>query len=93
MAQGGVRDSTVDMRRGRERRVHQHDARAHGIVEMVVDVSRIVASRRSTGKELPKQGRAGFRQLVQGQSAARELGKDGEQARAGRGLENEIGRA
>ena len=66
MPEGGVRDSTVDMRRGRERRVHQHDARAHGAVEIVVDVSRVVASRRSTGKELPKQGRAGFHQLIQG---------------------------
>ncbi len=83
MAQSGVRHGAVDMRRGRERRVHQHDARAYGIVEMVVDMSCVAACRRDTGKEPPEQSRAGLRQLVQGQSAARELGEDGEQARAG----------
>ena len=92
MAQGGIGNGAIDMRCGRERWVHQHDARSHGIVEMVVDVRRVVASRRSTGKELPKQSRAGFRQLIQGQPAAREFSKDGEQARTGRGLEHDIGR-
>ena len=93
MAQGGIGDRTVDMRRSREWRIHQHDARAQRIVQMVVDLSRVVACRRDSGKQLPEQSRAGLRQLVQGQSAARELGEDGEQARAGRRLEHEIGRA
>jgi len=90
MAECGVRYSAVDMRRDRERRIHQHHARPQRAIEMVVDVRGVVLRDGETGKELSQQPGTDVRQLVQGQRRAGELGEDGEQAGASRWLEHDI---
>jgi len=50
---------------------------------MVVDVSSVMPGDGDTGKELVQQPGTSLRQLVQDEPAARELGKNGEQARPG----------
>jgi hypothetical protein len=42
VAQGAVGNTAVDVSRGREWRMHQHDARTYGGVEAIVDVGGIV---------------------------------------------------
>ena len=44
MAQRRIRHPALHMRRGRERRVHQHHARTHRRIEMVVDVGGVVSA-------------------------------------------------
>ena len=93
MAECRVGDTTLDMRRDRERRIHQHDAWPHGEVEMVVDLGRIMPRDRNARKEPAEQGGAGLGQLVQDETASGELGEDGKKAGAGRRLQHEIGAA
>ena len=90
MAECRVGDMALDMRRDRERRVHQHDAGPHGEVEMVVDLGRVMPRDRNARKEPSEQGGAGLGQLVQGEAGPSKLGEDGEKAGAGRGLQHEI---
>jgi hypothetical protein len=52
MAQRGVRDAPLDMRCGRERWVHQHNAGANVRVKMIVDVRRIEAGDGNAPEEL-----------------------------------------
>ena len=91
MTQGGVGDPAVDMRGDRKGRVHQHDARAHRAVEMIVDMGRVVLRDGNVRKEPTEQGGAGVGQFVQDEAAAGEFGEDGEKARAGRRFQHEIG--
>src|SRR5277367_3214448 len=56
MAECRVGDTTLDMRRDRERRIHQHDARPHGEVEMVVDLSCVMPRDRNARKEPAEDG-------------------------------------
>ena len=92
MSKRGVRDAAVDMGSDREGRVHQHDGRMHGGVEVVVDVGCVVLGDADPGKQAVEQMRARFGEFVEDQEAACELGVDGEQARPGRGLQHEVGR-
>ena len=89
----GVGDAALDMGGGREGRVHQHHGRADADVEMIVDMRRIVAGDRRRGKQRAEQLGAGLGEFVENEPRAGELGEDGEQAGAGRGLQHEIGRA
>lgn len=59
---------------------------------MIVDLGGVDARDGKGRKELAKQIGAGFRQLVEEQRAAADLGEDGEQARAGRGLQHDVAR-
>ena len=92
MAERRVGDTALDMRRDRERRVHQHDAWPHGEVEMVVDLGRVMPRDRNVRKEPAEQGGAGLGQLVQDETASGELCEDGEKTGASRGLQHEIRR-
>jgi hypothetical protein len=92
MAQGGVGHAAIDVRDGREWRVHQHDVWCDTDVEMIVDVCGVEARHRGAGKEERKKSSAGFGELVENERRARQLGQDGEQARAGRRLQHYVGR-
>ena len=92
MAQGGVGDAPLDMRGGRERRVHQHEAGAKPRVEMIVDVGRIEAGDGHARKQPVEKSGARFGQLVEDERCAGDLGEDGEQAGAGRWLQHKIAR-
>ena len=81
VTQRRVRDPAVDMGGDREGRVHQHDARPHGVVEMVVDVRCVVPRDGDTREQAVEQARARVGEFVQDQAAAREFGVDGKQAR------------
>jgi hypothetical protein len=50
MAQGGVGHAAIDVRDGREWRVHQHDVWCDTDVEMIVDVCGVEARHRGAGK-------------------------------------------
>ena len=91
MTQRSVRDPAVNMGGDREGRVHQHDARPHGIVQQVVDVRSVVTRDGDTREQAVEQAGARVGEFVQDQAAARELGVDGKQARAGRRLEHDVG--
>src|SRR5579863_8156139 len=90
MAQGGVGDRAVDMRRDRKGWVHQHNAWAHRAVEMIVYVCRVVLRDGNVRKEPAEQGCAGVGEFVQDEAASRQFREDGEKARASRRLEHEI---
>ena len=92
MAQGRVLHRAVDVQGGRERRVHQHDGRRHGGVQVVVDVRGVVAGDGNILEQLGEQRRAALGQLIERQLGARLLGVNSQQARAGRRLEHEIAR-
>ena len=92
MAKRGVRHAAIDMGDGRKGRVHQDDARADVGVEMIVDLRRIEARDRNAGEQPGEKPRASIREFVEGERAASELGEDREEACAGRGLQNKVGR-
>ncbi|HUZ13209.1 MAG TPA: hypothetical protein VMU93_10200, partial [Caulobacteraceae bacterium] len=92
MAQGGVGDLAVHMRRGREGRIHQHDARSDAGVEVIVDMRGVIAGDGRAGKERSEQPRTGLGELVEDERCPGELGEDSDQARPGRGLQHEIGK-
>jgi hypothetical protein len=91
MTQRRVCDPAVDMGGDREGRVHQHDARPHGVIQKVVDVRSVVPRYSDTREQAVEQAGARAGELVQDQAAACELGVDGKQARAGGRLEHEVG--
>jgi hypothetical protein len=64
---GGVGNAAFDMRRDREGRVHQHDARAHIGVEMIVDMRGVVAVSQPCRERDAQASRAGFRHFVENQ--------------------------
>src|SRR5262249_40856630 len=69
----------VDVRGSREGRVHEHDARAYGRVEMVVDVRGVEPGDAVTGKQTIEQIGAGLGDLVQDQASAGKLSVNGEE--------------
>ena len=89
----GVGHAAIDMRHRRERRVHQHDARRNAGVEMIIDLRRVEPGDRDARKEMAEEPRAGFREFVEHERAAGELGENGEQAGPGRRLQHAVGRA
>jgi len=89
--EGRIRHPSIDIRQGRERRVHQDDARHHTCVEVIIDLRSIEPRDLNAREQMIEQRRTGLGQLVQHQGAAGELGKDGEQTGARRWLENTIG--
>ncbi len=91
MTQGGIDDTAIDVSGGREGRVHQDDSRTEHSVEMVVDVGGVVPGDAVARKQTVEQIGASVGDLVQDQAAAGELGMDGEEPGAGRGLQHEIG--
>ncbi len=86
----GVGGTGPHMRHGREGRVHDDDRGADCRVEMVVDLRGVVMRDQRRRKQLGEQAGAHWRQFVERKLAALELGEDGEQARAGRGLQHEV---
>ena len=86
-----VRHTTLDMRGHGEGWIHQHDAGAHRVVQMIVDVGRVVPRDRDIGKQQREQIGAGIRQFVQDEVRACEFGKDREQAGSRRRFQNQIG--
>ena len=91
MAIRGIRHATLDMRGHGERRVHQHDAGAHRVIQMIVDVGRVVPRDHNIGKQQCEQIGARARQLVQSEARACKFGKDRQQAGARRRFQNQIG--
>jgi hypothetical protein len=61
-------------------------------MQMIVDLRRVEAGYDDAREEVAEQRRARLRQLVQHERTAGDLGQDGEQASARRGLQNAIGR-
>ena len=55
VAQRCVGDAAIDMCGDREGRVHQHDGRTHGRVEMIVDMGRVVSRDGDAGKQAAEQ--------------------------------------
>ncbi len=76
----GVGDDAVDMDAGRERRVHQDDSRTDRVVEIVVDMGRVVPRNRRLDEERLQKRAADWSVLVEGQARVRKLGPDSEQA-------------
>ena len=92
VAHGGFGKAPIDMRGGREGRVHQHHARPDRRIEPVVDLLGVVAADLDAAEQAAEQPGTGVGDLVQSQPRFRELGEDRQQARAGRRLEDEVGR-
>ncbi len=87
---GGVGRAARHMRHDGEGWVHHNDGGADGRVEMIVDLRGVALRDWSRREEPREQARPGRGQLVERQPAAPELGEDGEEPRAGRGLEHEV---
>jgi hypothetical protein len=86
-----VGDTAVHMSRHRKWRVHEHDHRTHGGIEMVVDVGGVVSGDAVARKQTVEQICAGVGDLVQDQAATGKFGMNGEEPGARRGLQHEIG--
>ena len=63
MAQRGVGHAAIDIGERGERRIHQHDARRHSGVEMIVDLRRVEFCHGDARKEIAATGRRGFPQV------------------------------
>ncbi|TWG96286.1 hypothetical protein L598_002700000160 [Mesorhizobium sp. J18] len=92
MAECGVSDTAVDIRHHREWRVHQHHARHHGRIEMIVDLGGVEARDGNGRKERREKTGAHVCEFVEHEGAAGDIGEDGEQAGAGRRLQHAVGR-
>ena len=92
VAIGGVGHAAGDVRHRREGRVHQHDARNGGRIEMIVDLRGVEARDGDGRKEGGEQRRPGLGQFVQHERAAGDLGQDGEEAGSGRRLQHAVRR-
>ena len=79
------------MSRRRERRIHEHDRRTNGRVEVIVDMSCIVPGDRDAREQMLEQGGSRVGELVQDEACACKLGMNREEPGPGRGLEHEIG--
>src|SRR5205809_108396 len=65
VTQRRVGDPAIDMGGDRERRVHQHDGRTHGGVEVVVYMGSVIAGDGDAWEQTLEQVRAGVGELVQ----------------------------
>ena len=83
---GGTRPP--DVRHRREGRVHRHDGRHRGGIEVIVDLGGVEACDGDGRKEGGEQRRPSLGQLVQDERAADDLGQDGEKAGSGRRLQH-----
>jgi hypothetical protein len=92
MPDRGFGKATLDIRRGREGRVHQHHARADRRIEMVVDLLGVVPADRGVAKEAAEQPCARLGDLLQGKPRPGEFGEDRQEARSGGGFQHEVGR-
>lgn len=92
VAQRSVGDAPVDVGSGREGRIHQHDGRAHGGVEMVVNMSRVVPRDGDARKQAVEQIAAGICEFVENEPRAVEFGMDGEQSGPSGRLQHQVGR-
>jgi hypothetical protein len=92
MAQGGVGHAAIDIGERGEWRIHQHDARRHSRVEMIVDLRRVEFCHGDARKEMLQQAGAAFRKFVENEQGAGKLSENGEQAGSCRGLQHQIGR-
>ena len=91
MAHRGFGEAALDMRRGREGRIHEHDARPHRRVEAVVDLLGVVPGDRNVAEQAAEQSGARVGDLVQGETGSRQLDEDRQQAGAGRRFEHQVG--
>jgi hypothetical protein len=92
MAQCGFSKAAVYTRRCRERRVHQHDARPDLRIEPVVDLLGIVARHCYVAEQSAEKGGAGVGDFVQRKTRFGKFGENRQQPRAGRRLQNQVGR-
>ncbi|MBB4020094.1 hypothetical protein GGR16_005158 [Chelatococcus caeni] len=92
MAEGGIRDATLDIGHDGEWRIHQHHAWRHGRIEMIVDLGGVEARDGNGRKERREKTAAHLAELVEHEGGAGDLGEDGEQAGAGRRLQHTVGR-
>ena len=81
----------IDMNRGRERRVHQHDARYDAGIQVVVDVRGVEPGRGDRGKKVAKDAGTALCKFVENERGAGEFSKDGKKAGAGRRFQNDVG--
>ena len=92
MADRGFGKTALDMRRGREGRVHQHHARPDRGIETVVDLLGVVPGDSDVAEQAGEQSGARVGDLVQREPRFGELGEDRQQSGAGRRFEHEVGR-
>ena len=86
----GVGHAAFDMNARREWRVHHHDGRLDGTVEIVVDMGGVVLCHRRPRKQLLQERVANGGIFVEGEARMGKLGEDREQAGPGRRFEHEI---
>lgn len=92
MAERGFGHAALDIRQHGKWRIHEHDGRNHGRIEMIVDLGRVEAGDGQGRKEGREQPGAHLGQLVEDERAAGDLGQNGEEAGPGRGFEHTVGR-
>ena len=90
MARRRLAQSTIDIGNRRERRIHQDDARAQNGVKVIIDLRGVVAGDGPARKEEAQKVGASFREFVQRQAAASDLGEDGKKPGPGRRLKDVI---
>src|SRR6266436_10276205 len=78
------------MDRGREGRIHQHDARRDAGIEVVVDVSGVKPRRADGGKEQAKNAGSTLGELVEDKGSAGQVGEDGKEACARRWFHDNV---
>jgi len=92
MPDRGFGEAALDMRRCREGRIHQNDARPDGGIEPVMNLLGVVpCDRQHIAKEAAEQPGARVGNLVQRKPRFGELSEYRQQPRAGRRFQNKIG--
>jgi hypothetical protein len=90
MAHCGFGEAPLDMRRGREGRVHEHHAWADRRIKPVMDLLGIVAGDRNLAEQPAQEVGAHLSNLVEDELSFRELGEDRQEARPGRRFEDDV---
>ena len=91
MAEIRAGDAALHVGRGREGRVHEDDAWAHGLGQIVVNLLGVEARDGDGREQQREQIGACLGDLVERERCAVKLGEDGELPGSGRGFEHQIG--
>ncbi len=83
MAHRGLGEAAFDMRRGRERRVHQHRGRPGLGIEMVVDLLGVVPGDIDAAEQTAEETGTRVGDLVEDEPCPGKLGEDRQQPRSG----------
>ena len=91
MPERGVAHPALDMGGDRERRVHQHDGRAHRCIEPIVDLRGVVPRHADAREQRAQNIATRLRQLIQSERRARKFREYRDEAGSRRRLQHEIG--